>query len=131
MRRGSEAKLHRQDGFLYVEVLVSMFILSLALLALVPMFVTAAAENSAAQDHTFAAALAQAKIEELKVTDFDTLADGNDSVASHGISFTRTWAVSDDTPHAGMKTMTVTVTPVRNQTFGQSRSAVVSFYRAL
>jgi len=124
-------KLESQDGFLYIELLVSMMVLSLALLAIVPMFVMAQAENAAAQDFTFAVAIAQAKVEELKGGDFDGLSGGSDSIVAHGIPFTRSWTVTNDSPYSGMKSMTVTVTPIRNQTFGQSRSAILTFRRVL
>jgi type II secretory pathway pseudopilin PulG len=122
MRKGEE-------GFLYVEVLASLFIFSIAMLAIVPLFVTASTENAAAQDLTFATAIAQDKAEAMKIEDYSTLANGSDELVVHGIAFDRTWAVVNDTPHAGMKTVTVTVTPQRSQSFGRTRSATVSFYR--
>lgn len=124
-------KRSAEGGFLYIEVLLSLAILSMAMLALVPMFVMASAENAAAQDYTFAVAFAQHKVEELKVTALASLADGKDSVDSHGITFVRTWIVTDNAPQVGMKTVAVTVTAGRTVTFGQPRSATVSFYRGL
>jgi len=122
-------KWNGQDGFLYVEVLVSLFIFSIAMLAIVPLFVAASTENAAAQDLTFATAIAQDRAEALKIASYSTLANGNDELVVHGIAFDRTWGVVNDTPHAGMKTVTVTVTPQRSQAFGRARSATVSFYR--
>ena len=122
-------KWNGQDGFLYVEVLVSLFVFSIAMLAIVPLFIAASTENAAAQDLTFATAIAQDKAEGLKIDDYSTLANGNDELVVHGIPFDRAWTVVNDTPHAGMKTVTVTVTPQRSQSFGRIRSATVSFYR--
>ena len=92
----------RQQGFMYVEVLASMVILSFALLAIAPMFILAGSENAAARDQTFATAIANDQAESLKLAAFDDVVSGSDEVTIRSMTYDRTWAVDDDTPHPGM-----------------------------
>jgi len=118
-----------QLGVIYVEALVGMFILALVLLAMVPLLTAAAHENGAARDVTFATAAAQAKAEELKVVDFNTLAGGNETLAHNNVTYTRSWVVQNDKPATGMKSVSVTVTANRGNTLGGARPVEVTFYR--
>ena len=118
-----------ESGVIYVEVLVAMFILALSVLAMLPLLVTASHENGAARDLTFATAAAQDKVEQLKVIDPSSLADGTEVLSHEAVTYVRTWSVIDDTPAIGMKSVTVTVTSQRNNTLGGVRPAEVTFYR--
>jgi len=118
-----------ERGFLYIEVLVSMAILAFALLATAPLFVIAGRENAAASDLTFASTIAQDCAENLKRTAYADLASGQDMLRLRSMEFDRTWVVTNDTPHVGMKTVTVTVVPRRRSTHGANRIATLRFYR--
>jgi type II secretion system protein I len=120
-----------QQGFMYVEVLVGMAVLAFALLSIIPMFVMAARTNGASSDMTFAATLMHDKAEELRLADFDTLTTVNaqETLKMRAMSFQRTWSIQEDTPHPGMKTITVSVRPVRKDKLGSPRPVQVRFYR--
>jgi len=119
----------REQGFMYVEVMAAMVILAFALLAAAPMFILAARENASAGDMTFAATLAHDRAETMKRLPYALLATGHDNPVLREMRFLRTWVVEDDTPHPGMRTVTVTVTPQRILTMGDNRVATVRFYR--
>lgn len=118
-----------ERGFLLVEVLAALALLAVALLAMSPMFVMAGKQNAAASDMTFATSIAQEKAESLKATHYLALAAGSDSLRLRGVSFDRAWTVQNDTPHPGIKTVTVTVTPTRQKNYGAIRVARVTYYR--
>jgi len=125
--RGSAPSLS-QAGFLYVEALMAVVILSMAMLGIVPLFVTAVTKNAAARDMTLASVIAQDKVEDLKTANI--IATGTDSIVERNVTFDRVWSVSANTPHPGLSTVTVTVTPQRSDFFGRPRSFSMSFYRA-
>ena len=118
-----------QSGFLLIEVLAALALLSIALLAMTPMFVMAGRQNTAAGDITFATNMARDKAETLKATAYSALTPGSDSLKLRGVGFVRSWTVTNDSPHTGMKTVVVTVTPRRGRNFGVNRTARVSTYR--
>jgi type II secretory pathway pseudopilin PulG len=118
-----------QEGFLYVELLISLVILALVLLAVMPLFIQSLKENAAASDLTFATTAALDKAEALTAEDFSSLSDGQDSLTLGASTFTRSWSVQDDVPQTGMKTVTVTVVPDRGSVLGENRVAVLRFYR--
>jgi type II secretory pathway pseudopilin PulG len=68
-------RARRDAGFSFVETLVSTAILATALVALAQLFAISAKTNSAAKNSTFAAVLAQQKMEQLRglTWGFDTL----------------------------------------------------------
>lgn len=63
-------KLSKQSGFTLVEVLMSMLILSVALLGLAKISATVIRSNSFSESYTVATALGQDKLEELMSLDF-------------------------------------------------------------
>jgi type II secretory pathway pseudopilin PulG len=121
----------REQGFLLAELLVALGLLAIALLAMTPLFVIAGRQNAAAGDLTFAATMAQEKAESLKSTPYTSLAAGSDVVAQRRASYDRAWTVAADSPHPGMKTVTVTVTPRRTESgsLGAKRTVTVVYYR--
>lgn len=126
-----ESRQCRESGFLYVEAIVAVTLLAFILLSAVPMFVMASRQSAASGDMTVAANLAQDKAETLMAGEFATLASGTDTVRVELLSYRRTWTVQNNVPFAGLKTITVTVQPLRGRIFGPVREARVSFYRAL
>lgn len=69
------ADVHER-GFTLIEILVAMLMLSLGLLAVAPMFVTAARQNAGSADAGVVGALAVERMELLRGEAFDTLAAG-------------------------------------------------------
>lgn len=100
------------SGFTLLEVLITLVILCVGMLALASLQVMAIRGNSFGQQMTVASMVAQSKLEELREMDFDTVASGTDSCAddANGILYTRQWTVQNDIPQPDMKTVRVTVT---------------------
>ena len=104
-----------QFGFSLVELLVGLAILSVGLLALAGMQVTALEGNAASKNLTSAVFLAEAKLNELKADGYSSLADGtvndsNNPVNEQGQSggiFSRSWTISNH--GANVKRITVAV----------------------
>jgi Tfp pilus assembly protein PilV len=118
------------DGFLYVELLVGMVILGISLLALVPMFVLSSQTSAAAGDRTIAAMLTQQRAEEIRALDYAAVAPGTtlETVIVHQMQYRLMSVVEDDTPHGGMKRVTVSVTPLREYRIGTPGVVTVRFY---
>jgi len=99
----------KEQGFTLVEVLVALFILVVGILGTIAVTATVMSGNSLGKRMTTASTLAQYKMEELKNTDYDSLASSTSSETVEEL-YSRSWTVSAaDTPAAGMKTVEVTV----------------------
>ena len=105
-------KNQTNKGFTLIEVLIAVFLLTVALLGTAALTTTVIRGNFFSQASTTATTLAKDKIEELKARGFtDTLftSGGTDSWNAAGTAsgsyYTRTWTVTGTDP----KTITVTV----------------------
>ena len=105
-------KLRACSGFTLLEVLITLVILSVGMLALASLQVMAIRGNSFGQQMTVASTVAQNKLEELREVDFSAVASGYDTCRddANGILYTRQWTVQNDTPQPDMKTVRVSVT---------------------
>lgn len=104
----------RSKGFSLIEVLIALVILAIALLGLAGLMVTTTKNNSFGNHMTEAATFAQDKLEELRVTPWDNVAMGADTVVSTGINYSRNWTVStlpnpSPPPVDFLKTVSITV----------------------
>ena len=81
-------------GFLLIEVMVTLLLLSIVLIALARFQVMALQDNSLAKSRTIAVNLAQNKIETLRnimdTLSYDAVGSGSDSVGPPGSSATKT-----------------------------------------
>ena len=108
-------RFKKSNGFSLIEVLIALVILSISLLALAGLMVTTTGNNSFGSHMTEAATFAQDKLEELRVSSWDTIDDDNDSVTgSTGILYNRNWDVSillnpNPPPNDIQKSVTITV----------------------
>ena len=119
----------KQHGFLYVEVLLGFFLLSIVLLAVIPVFLTSAKMNAASAELDLEANLALSKVEQLMEANYAALGSGQDEAWIGPRLFRRTWVVTGDSPHAGMKAVTVTVQPEQQSDWGNPRVTNLSFFR--
>jgi type IV pilus assembly protein PilV len=96
----------RQDGFTLIEVLVSISLLTIALLGLCGATVMAMKGNSLSQMSTKATVMAKDKIEGLKNLNYTQVASGSDTPEAN---YTRQWTVTNNSPVTDTKTIAVTV----------------------
>jgi len=96
-------RIGHKNGFTLIEVLASMIILSIGVLGLAPLIISAIQGNSFGNDMTNATFLAQDKIEELRNVNYDLMTSGQDTVGA----IQRQWAVQRNTPSTGVSKITV------------------------
>jgi type IV pilus assembly protein PilV len=96
-------KIQDNRGFTLIEIIIAIFILVVALTGLAGVASTVINGNAFSKEITTATTLAQEKIEELKNTNYQNLADGSDTQSI----YTRTWTITQTATH--MKTMEVVV----------------------
>jgi type IV pilus modification protein PilV len=100
-----------QGGFTLIEILVAMAILGIAILAIAAGATSVIRANQTSYFNTIATNLAQDKLEELKANPA-TMASGGPVTEPpiDGVTFTRNWTVTADTPVGGLSQIDVTVT---------------------
>jgi prepilin-type N-terminal cleavage/methylation domain-containing protein len=99
-------KKQEQRGFTLIETLISLFILSVALLGMSSMVFSVIRATAQSKEMTTATTLLQDKMENLKNTGMSSLTSGNDSASLGNIMYLRQWAISTV---GNLKTITVTV----------------------
>jgi type IV pilus assembly protein PilV len=87
----------RSNGFSLIEVIIALFILAVALLALAGLMVSTTKNTSFGGHMTEASTFAQDKVEELKVSPWGSVVSGADTrTGSTGINYSRIWTVRDN-----------------------------------
>ena len=96
-------------GFSLIEMLISLVILSVSLLAIASLMAMTTRNNASGTQMTEAVNLAQDKIEELSVTPTGNLLPGNDQKkGSTGVNYSRNWTVLPNAT-GNLRAVTVTV----------------------
>jgi prepilin-type N-terminal cleavage/methylation domain-containing protein len=104
--------MKKSKGFTLIEVLISLVILAISLLALAGLMTTTTKNNSVGGRLTEAATLAQDKLEELRAVSWDNipLNQTNDTpVTRPGIQYDRTWIARLNATNADIKEIEITV----------------------
>lgn len=99
-------------GFTLIEVLVSLVILAISLLALAGLMTTTTKNNSVGGRLTEAATLAQDKLEELRATSWDNipLNQASDNPETRpGIQYQRTWIARLNAINPDIKEIDITI----------------------
>jgi len=102
----------QSEGFTLLEVLITLVILSVALLALAGLMATTVRNNAYGETLTEATTMAQDKLEEFKATPWTRLLpttsgpSTDQRKSSTGINFARTWTIVEN---GNLKTITLTV----------------------
>ena len=86
-------RIKDKRGFTLLEVMISVIILSVALLALAGLQIISIRGNAFGGTMTEAVTLARDKIEDLKRDDWSNVLPGSDIPVVRGINYTRNWAV--------------------------------------
>ena len=94
-------------GFTLMELMIAMFILCFALLAMASFMGTLYKATNQDKQSTVGITLAQDKLESLKNVGFTNTIDGNDTGSQSGLDFVRTWTI---TTTGNMKQIDVSVT---------------------
>jgi len=120
--------LNPEDGFTMIEVMISMAIMSIGFLALASMQIASIKGNAQSIKYSMAIALAENKIEAYKNTPYDSIPSGTETENNMGGNtiFTRTTQVVADTPIAGAKTVTVTITWTADRVRSVSFQTIIS-----
>jgi len=101
----------KNDGFTLLEVLVALILLTFGMLGVANLTIGVIKGNSYSKNVTTATIVAQQQIEQaqrLGYTNSNSLA-GSANISMGGTSFTRTTTVTNATPAANMKTVSVAV----------------------
>ena len=110
-------KIHRNNAFTLVEILIALTIFSLAVLGLAIGTVSVIRTNLTSHLRASAVNLAQARLEELRAmtsTAFSGLSCPSstpcfDTAVASGVTFTRQWWITTNSPVAGVNRIDVTV----------------------
>jgi Tfp pilus assembly protein PilV len=116
--------LSNQEGFGILDVLITLTIFTVAILALDHLQLSSLQGDVLSRQHTEASYLAQSKLEELACLPYSTLvddgngnldstgadADGTETTSVMGATYQVSWNIDDDNPGSGMKMMRVIVT---------------------
>ena len=116
-QKGTTGLRDGRGGFTLIEVMIAILILSVGMMAMALLQISAIRGGAFASQVTQASVEGQDKIEELRSMDYASIASGHDSVVSgNGITYTRTWTVTESlppgttgTPTTKMKTILLTV----------------------
>jgi prepilin-type N-terminal cleavage/methylation domain-containing protein len=101
-----KTKKQGQRGFTLIEALISVCILSVALLGMSSMVLSVMRATAQSKETTTATTLLQDKMENFKNTTVSALTSGNDSVSQGDITYLRQWAIATA---GNLKTINVTV----------------------
>ena len=107
--------LKRSKGFSLIEVIIALFILAIALLAMAGLMVSTTKNTSFGGHMTEAATFAQDKLEQLMATPFGKIAinttQTDNPAGSTGITYTRSWVAVPNIapPNNTLDVITVTV----------------------
>jgi type IV pilus assembly protein PilV len=115
MTKGCGPAGNYSKGFTLLEVLIAIALLAVGLLGMATLAGSIISYNQLAQHVTTASALAQDRIEELKGTAYDSVAEGTvvessiDASGNTGGVYTRNTEVDEDAAYQKTKTIVVTV----------------------
>ena len=86
-------RIEDQRGFTLMEVMISVIILSVALLALAGLQIISIRGNAFGGTMTEAITLAKDKVEDMKQDDWSNVASGSDTPVVRGMDYARNWQV--------------------------------------
>ena len=98
------------DGFTLIEIMITLVILSIGLLSLVGLQVSAIKGNTNSKRMTTAVSIAEKKIEQIKNSPYDNIqSESTQQVSEGGINFTQQVTVTTNNPLQNTKKIDITV----------------------
>jgi type IV pilus assembly protein PilV len=107
----SKSQVSTEDGFTLIELMITLVILSMGLVALAGLQVSAIKGNTFSKRMTAAVSIANQKLEQIKDTAYaNILSESSTQITQSNMTFTRQVTVTNNSPMANTKTVNVTVT---------------------
>jgi type IV pilus assembly protein PilV len=101
----------REDGFTLIEIMIALVVLSIGLVALAGLQISAMRGNTLSKRMTTAVSIANARVEQIKNMPYANIqSESSTQVTESNMTFTRQVTVNNDSPVANTKTVNVTVT---------------------
>lgn len=109
----SRLKMHKNQGFTLIEVLVSLVVLAIGMLGLSHITIATVNVNAFNKRHTIASALVQDRMESIKKSGYAgatsaSYAEEYGTIQNHN-AYKRVTTIAFNTPGTNMRTVTVTV----------------------
>ena len=107
----SKAAISIEEGFTLVEIMIALVVLSVGLVALAGLQISAIRGNSFSKRMTTAVFVATERIEQIKNMPYANIqSESSSQVTASNMSFMRQVTVTNNSPLANTKTVNVTVT---------------------
>ena len=102
--------LRSRRGFTLIEVVVAIVMLTFGVLASASLTAALMRSNRGVTNRTRAIETLRLKVEDLQSLRYSDIVNGNDTETIGGITYSRAWTVTPNSPAANLKTVTLTVT---------------------
>jgi type IV pilus assembly protein PilV len=100
-----------EEGFTLIETMIALVVLSIGLVALAGLQISAIRGNNLSKRMTTAVSIANARVEQIKNMPYANIqSESTTQVTESNMTFTRQVTVSNDNPVSNTKTVNVTVT---------------------
>jgi type IV pilus assembly protein PilV len=107
----SKSAISIEGGFTLVEIMIALVVLSVGLVALAGLQISAIRGNAFSKRMTTAVSIANARIEQIKSTSYANIqSESSTQVTASNMTFTRQVTVTNNSPLSNTKTVNVTVT---------------------
>jgi type IV pilus assembly protein PilV len=107
----SKSAIGTEEGFTLVEIMIALVVLSIGLIALAGLQVSAIRGNVFSKRMTTAVSVATERIEQIKNTPYENIqSESSTQVTASNMNFTRQVTVTNNSPLVNTKTVNVAVT---------------------
>jgi type IV pilus assembly protein PilV len=107
----SQSSINSEEAFTLIEIMIALVVLSVGLVALAGLQISAIKGNAFSKRMTTAVTIANARLEEIKNTAYANIqSESSTQVSASNMNFTRQVTVNNDSPVLNTKTVNVTVT---------------------
>ena len=103
-------RFRSRQGFTLIEVVVAIVMLTFGVLASASLTAALMRSNRGVTNRTRAIETLRLKVEDLQSLRYSDIVNGNDTETIGGITYSRAWTVTPNSPAANLKTVTLTVT---------------------